>query len=297
MEILSPLAQSRLAFQMTNPELAIRYAARVLAIGLIFSGCAGPDSEDKSAIAADSSAAAAATDAQTMAPVDTQRAAQPAPADRADTGAVGSSRSRIGGTRAASKDTVSGKPAAPIQPGRTAAPPVAATKPPAAAAAPEPAPAPAPSSQGQDSKVRVNQFLSYDASKKTAYLELIGGFNGLNGALNFNGGAKGNQNVTIPLGWRVVTIFVNKDGDLPHSAAVINDVSPMPLTSPGPAFPRAFTVKLEEGLQESGSDDMSFTASKEGKFVIFCGVPGHGQGGMWIYLTVSAGAAAPTYQS
>ncbi|MFN2400307.1 MAG: sulfocyanin-like copper-binding protein [Gemmatimonadaceae bacterium] len=268
----------------------MRYGVRVLAIGLILGGCAGPDSEDKGAIG-DSAAAAASTDAQTMSPADTQRVPQPTQDDKADTSADRSSRSRNAATRTPSPDTVTGKPAAPIQPGRTAAPPAAATKPPAAAE-----PAPAPSSEGQDGKARVNQFLSYDASKKTAYLELIGGFNGVNGALNFNGGAKGNHNVTIPLGWRVATTFVNKDGDLPHSAAVINDVSPMPLTSPGPAFPRAFTVKLEEGVQESGSDDMSFTATKEGRFLIFCGVPGHAQGGMWTYLTVSAAAPVPTYQ-
>ena len=145
-------------------------------------------------------------------------------------------------------------------------------------------------------QVRVNEFLSYDAGARTAILQVVGGYNGLNGALNFNGGAKGSQTVTVPLGWKVQASFVNRDGDLPHSAIVVREVNPIPLESPPPAFPRAFTVKLEEGLQEGGADDLSFVANKEGRFLIFCGVPGHGQGGMWIYLVVSPSASAPTYQ-
>jgi sulfocyanin len=144
--------------------------------------------------------------------------------------------------------------------------------------------------------VRVNEFLSYDADARTAILQVVGGYNGLNGALNFNGGAKGSQTITVPLGWKVQASFVNRDGDLPHSAIVVREVSPIPLESPPAAFPRAFTVKLEEGLQEGGADDMSFVANKEGRFLIFCGVPGHGQGGMWIYLVVSPSASAPSYQ-
>jgi sulfocyanin len=144
--------------------------------------------------------------------------------------------------------------------------------------------------------VRVNEFLAYDAGARTATIQLVGGYNGLNGALNFNGGAKGSQTITVPLGWKVEASFVNRDGDLPHSAIVVREVSPIPLEAPPPAFPRAFTVKLEEGLQEGGTDDLSFVANKEGRFLIFCGVPGHGQGGMWIYLVVSPSASAPTYQ-
>jgi sulfocyanin SoxE-like protein len=145
-------------------------------------------------------------------------------------------------------------------------------------------------------QVRVNEFLAYDAGARTAILQIIGGYNGLNGALNFNGGAKGSQTITVPLGWKVQASFVNRDGDLPHSATVVREASPIPLEAPPPAFPRAFTVKLEEGLQEGGTDDLSFVANKEGRFLIFCGVPGHGQGGMWIYLLVSPSALAPTYQ-
>jgi sulfocyanin len=149
---------------------------------------------------------------------------------------------------------------------------------------------------GPVGQVRVNEFLAYDAGAKTATVQLVGGYNGLNGALNFNGGAKGSQTITVPLGWKVQASFVNRDGDLPHSAIVVREVSPIPLEAPPPAFPRAFTVKLEEGLQEGGTDDLSFVANKEGRFLIFCGVPGHGQGGMWIYLVVSPSASAPTYQ-
>src|SRR5207244_2781296 len=60
-----------------------------------------------------------------------------------------------------------------------------------------------------------------------------------------------------------------------------------------PAIPRAFTLKLGEGLPSEAKDVLGFTAQPAGEYLIFCGVPGHGASGMWIRLRVSATATTP----
>ncbi len=144
--------------------------------------------------------------------------------------------------------------------------------------------------------VRVNEFLSYNPATKTANLRLVGGYDHTNSALNFNGGANGDQTVIMPVGWTVKASFVNKDGDLPHSVIIIDKVTPIPTMPPEPALPRAYTIKLEEGLTEGGTDLMTFKTSKAGQYWIFCGVPGHGVGGMYINLDVPESAKVPAYK-
>ncbi len=136
-------------------------------------------------------------------------------------------------------------------------------------------------------------WLRADTAAKTAEFDLIAGLTGLNGALNFNGYRDGELTLTVPLGWTVVMHFKNNDGDLPHSAEVIPDVRPIPLEPVDPAFERAFTIRLAQGLQAGEEDDIRFVANKTGKFLIFCAVPGHGAAGMWIRLRVVEGAKAP----
>ena len=80
---------------------------------------------------------------------------------------------------------------------------------------------------------------------------------------------------------------------LPHSAEVIAPRTPLPTQSVDPAIPRAFTLKLAEGLPSEAKDILGFTAQPAGEYLIFCGVPGHGASGMWIRLRVSATATTP----
>lgn len=133
-------------------------------------------------------------------------------------------------------------------------------------------------------------WLRADAATTTAEFDLIAGLTGLNGALNFNGYRDGELTLTVPLGWTVVMHFTNRDGDLPHSAEVISEVTPVPIASVPAAFDRAFTIRLEQGIQHGDTDDIRFVANKEGSFLVFCAVPGHGAAGMWIRLTVSGSA-------
>lgn len=137
-------------------------------------------------------------------------------------------------------------------------------------------------------------WLSADATSRTATFDLIAGLTGANGALNFNGFKDGGLTLTVPVGWTVVMHFRNHDGMLPHSAEVIDDVHPLPLQPVTQAFPKAFTLRLAEGIPSEGRDDLRFIADKGGSYLIFCGVAGHGVAGMWIRLKVSTSAPQPS---
>ena len=159
----------------------------------------------------------------------------------------------------------------------------------AAGAAGAAAPAAAPGDS-----VKVNQFMSYDASTKTVSIQLVASFGSVNGGMNFNGGYKGNQSITVPQGWTVKMHFVNKDA-IPHSAILLPDKLPLPMQPQDPALPRAYTIDVTAGLPTGGTDEINFKASQPGKYLIVCGVPGHGPSGMYIGFVVAADAKAPSY--
>src|SRR5213082_2615605 len=136
-------------------------------------------------------------------------------------------------------------------------------------------------------------WLSVDAPAKTVRFQLIAGLTGVNGALNFNGFSDGGLTLVVPVGWHTEIDFRNHDGMLPHSAEIIAPQTPLPTQPVPPAIPRAFTLRLTEGLVSEATDTIRFTAPPAGEYFIFCGVPGHGAGGMWIRFRVSATAEAP----
>ncbi|PYP16882.1 MAG: hypothetical protein DMD52_06140 [Gemmatimonadetes bacterium] len=136
-------------------------------------------------------------------------------------------------------------------------------------------------------------WLSFDAAARSARFQLIAGLTGLNGALNFNGFSDGSLTFVVPVGWQTEIDFRNHDGMLPHSAEVIAPQTPLPIQPVAPAIPRAFTLRLAEGLISEATDTMGFTAQPAGDYLIFCGVPGHGAAGMWIRFQVSASAKVP----
>ena len=154
----------------------------------------------------------------------------------------------------------------------------AAVKPPAPAAN-SAAPAATPSPAGQD------QGLKYDPATNTVTFELIGGPRGF----EFNGYASGGATLTLPPKANVVMNFINKDGT-PHSAVIIPGDGPLPNADGDPAIPRAYTNQLTQGLAQEAGDVMRFTVPESGKYRIFCGVPGHGLSGMWIWMVVDPAA-------
>jgi hypothetical protein len=150
------------------------------------------------------------------------------------------------------------------------------------AAAPEPAPASTPASAGQD------KWLTYDATTKTVTFELIAG------PFTFNGYRNGGATLVVPPKANIVMNFINKDGT-PHSAILISGDGAIPNSADDPAIPRAYTNKVLEGLPQEGTDVMRFPAPDSGTFRIFCGVPGHGLSGMWIWMKVEPGAKVPSF--
>jgi uncharacterized cupredoxin-like copper-binding protein len=141
-------------------------------------------------------------------------------------------------------------------------------------------------------------WLTVDTTAKTATFQLTAGLTQLNGGLNFNGYNDGKLTLTVPTNWTLVLRFANHDANLPHSAEVVDTTKPMPAARPDqPAFPRAMTVRLMQGLAAGAADSVRFVANKAGSYMIFCGVPGHGLAGMWIRLKVSATEKRPTLVS
>jgi hypothetical protein len=146
----------------------------------------------------------------------------------------------------------------------------------------EAAPAATAGSQGQ--------YLKYDASSNTATFELIAGPSGF----QFNGYSSGGATLTLPPKANVVMNFINKDGT-PHSAEIISGEGPLPNAAVDAAIPRAYTNQLLQGLPQEGTDVMRFTVPESGTYRIFCGVPGHGLSGMWIWMKVDPAAKTPSF--
>jgi hypothetical protein len=143
-------------------------------------------------------------------------------------------------------------------------------------------------------RTTVNAYLEFTPSERAAYLDLVAAYDSARGRPTFNGAAEGAATATIPLGWRVVIHFANAD-TVPHSAIVVDEPDLIPDDAPAAAFAQAFVRRVEDGLPPGARDDIAFIANREGRFLIFCGVPGHGVQGQWIRLLVSSQAAVPLY--
>jgi len=163
----------------------------------------------------------------------------------------------------------------------------------AAGALPRAAAARPAGAAGADS-VRVNSYLWYAPAARTVHVALDAAVGGNNGGMNFNGRSGGGATITVPLGWKVRMRFTNQDA-IPHSAIVIAGGPPVPAIPQTPAFAGAYTRDLTAGLNTGDGDDLNFKASAAGRYLIVCGVPGHGASGMWIRFDVAAEAGAPDY--
>jgi hypothetical protein len=138
-------------------------------------------------------------------------------------------------------------------------------------------------------------FLAFDTLKKSATFQLTADTE-VPDQLSFNGSRSGGRVLTIPLGWRIGIEFTNRDAELPHSAIVVAGLEPVPEQLPLPAFPQAQTAKVDAGLLEGDSDEISFVADRAGRYMIACGVMGHAERGQWMVLEVSSTAKVPTYR-
>jgi sulfocyanin len=137
--------------------------------------------------------------------------------------------------------------------------------------------------------------MSYDPAKKTITLQVNAAEGSVNGGMNFNGGARGDQTITVPQGWTVHLNFLNKDA-IPHSAIVIPNAQPLPAIPQEPALAGAYTRDVTAGIPTDGTDQTTFKASKPGSYLLACGVPGHAPSGMYVNFVVSPDATAPSYK-
>ncbi len=138
-------------------------------------------------------------------------------------------------------------------------------------------------------------WLRWDPKTKTVQLTVVAGLDRSNNGWNFNGYARGAMTVAVPLGTRVKVFFVVRDGGATHSVGVVVPVTPVPSAGDGvrPAFTGATSVPFVRGSAVGPTQSFEFNADKVGTFWLFCGVPPHGQTGMWDYFKVARGLAAP----
>ena len=148
----------------------------------------------------------------------------------------------------------------------------------------------------QSNSTRITDFLSYDGPKRLVYLYLHAGLRGDNGGMSFNGTHNGVQTIVIPRGWRVDAVLANDDNALPHSVIVIPDTDPIPRVATVAAFTGAASDNAVEGTTIGERSRFTFTVDSSGKFLLLCGVPGHGQAGMYVRLLVSAVERSPRVQ-
>jgi plastocyanin len=228
---------------------------------------------------ADRPRAESAASAENAAPVDS--AASPTDTTAVPTkSAATPPASAAAVAKPARPDTPPPKPA--IDPGKKNPKPVSPRSGMKPRADSSPVPAAATSAPGSD------QGVKYDGASNTVTFELVAG------PFNFNGFTNGAATLTVPSKANLVVNFVNKDGT-PHSAEVISGDGPIPNAAGDPAIPRAYTNKALEGLPQEATDVMRFSVPESGSYRFFCGVPGHGLSGMWIWLKVDPAAKAPSF--
>ncbi len=146
------------------------------------------------------------------------------------------------------------------------------------------------------SAAAVPKWMHVDAARKQVSMTISMASDESNGTLNFNGYAHGDLTITVPLGWQVDMNVINAgDGAIPHSLEVIPVGRTMPSVGVDPpAFAGAETTDLVPGMALGASDHATFVADKAGRYWLFCGVAGHGTGGMWDYFVVSSSAKRPS---
>ena len=143
-------------------------------------------------------------------------------------------------------------------------------------------------------------WLKADPAAKRVEFDVLAGFNANNSAWNYDGYHHGDATVTVPLGWQVKIDFHNQGGQVPHSLVIIADPHdpaklPEKADRDNTAFRRAYTKSPTDGIGTNDKDTVTFTADKPGDYLWFCGVPGHGMGGMYVRFKVAEGIDQPSF--
>ena len=139
-------------------------------------------------------------------------------------------------------------------------------------------------------------WLSWDAAAKVTTIALTAGATSANSKWNFNGASHGGLTITVPLGSKVVIEFSNNDAANAHSVGVVVPKKPIPASGDGMTFvsPTASTVPFTRGTPRGKTERFDFQATAAGSYWLFCGVPPHGTGGMYVNFVVSKTVKAPS---
>jgi len=142
-------------------------------------------------------------------------------------------------------------------------------------------------------------WLTWDPAAKRVTIAITAGATATNSHWNFNGASHGGLTITVPVGSRVVIDFTNADATNAHSVGVVVPKEPIPSSGDGMTFvaPTAFTVPFVRGTPRGRSERFEFTAATAGSYWLFCGVPPHGSGGMYVNFVVSRSSKAPSVVS
>ncbi len=136
------------------------------------------------------------------------------------------------------------------------------------------------------------QFLSWNAAKHSATLQLTAGLTSDNHTLNFNGYTSGGMVVSVPKGYTVKVVFSNKS-TFPHSAVFTLFADKSSSGDHPLAFAGASSVNPVAGTAPGATETFSFKANRVGTFAIICEVGHHADAGMWDVLKVTR-AKSPT---
>ena len=142
-------------------------------------------------------------------------------------------------------------------------------------------------------------WLTWDAASKTVTIAITAGSTSTNSKWNFNGASHGDMTITVPVGAKVIVDFTNNDAGNAHSVGVVVPKQPVPASGDGMAFlaPTAYSVPFVRGTPRGRRERFEFKAEKAGSYWLFCGVPPHGSGGMYVKFEVSSKIKTPNVVS
>jgi sulfocyanin len=143
----------------------------------------------------------------------------------------------------------------------------------------------------------VPTWMTVDADAHKVTMDVVAGFNPSNSNWNFNGYYDGGMTVVVPVGWQVEITLTHRHDEVPHSLVVMADPGadnlPLQAGREQATFPRAYSRSPEQGISAGDQDTIAFKTNKTGDFLWFCGIPGHGQSGMWTRFVVTGDAETP----
>ncbi|PYE49966.1 sulfocyanin-like copper-binding protein [Deinococcus yavapaiensis] len=132
-----------------------------------------------------------------------------------------------------------------------------------------------------------------DTATKTVKVVFVAGHDTANNGLNYNGDAKGEKTLTVPLGWTIEVTLAN-GGRMPHDFAVVSGASvPSNVGGAKLAFKDAATQVTMPGMV---SPTTKFVANRPGSYLILCRVGRHAANGMYVKLVVANSLKEATYR-